>query len=250
MRAAQLAGLETIRADVRELDDQTAFLIAFSENLQRDDLNPLEEAQALQLLKDKFGYNQAEIGAKLGKSQPWISGRLALLKLTETIQEKIITRVINPSMAREISRIGDKELQMQLASKAELGNLTVREIEGLKTFPIQSKYRIIYANPPWRNWTLQEICDLPVKRIVEKDATLFLWTNPEYLPSTFEVIHAWSFNHKTSFVWVKIAGEETDYVREKAELLLIAGRGRAHPDVLKIIRQRSIRRRKHPQNKA
>lgn len=135
-RACQLAGLEAIRADVRELDDEAAFLIAFTENLQRDDLNAMEEAQALQALKDKFDFSQADIGAKIGKSQPWISGRLALLKLPEPVQEKVITRVITPSAARELSRIENAEIQADLADKAASGNLTVRELEAVKSAPV------------------------------------------------------------------------------------------------------------------
>ena len=132
-RACQLAGMQEIPAEVRELDDETAFLIALSENLQRDNLNPMEEAQALYALKDKFNYSQAEIGSKIGKSQPWISGRLALLKLPAPVQEKVITRVISPSAARELSRIESPELQASLAKKAADGNLTIRELEAVKS---------------------------------------------------------------------------------------------------------------------
>lgn len=148
-RACQLAGLETIRADVRDLDDETAFLIAFTENLQRDDLNAMEEAQALQALKDKFGYSQAEVGARIGKSQPWISGRLALLKLPDEVQDQVITRVISPSAARELSRIDDPEIQANLADKAAKGNLTVRELESV---PKETT-----TEPDWENWSLSEI---------------------------------------------------------------------------------------------
>jgi ParB family chromosome partitioning protein len=134
-RACKLAGIETIRAEIRELDDETAFIIGFAENLQRDDLNPIEEAQAIKTMIDLFNYSQAEVAAKLGKSQPWISGRLALLKLPDPVQEKVITRVISASTARELSRIEKPEIQAELVKKAENGNLTVRELEAIKSNP-------------------------------------------------------------------------------------------------------------------
>ena len=131
-RASQIAGMETIRAEIRDLTDEQAFLIAFTENLQRDDLNPIEEAQALRALMDYFGYSQKDVAAKIGKSQPWISGRLSLLKLPDPIQDQVITRVISASTARELSRIEKPELQSNLAEKAASGNLTVRELEAVK----------------------------------------------------------------------------------------------------------------------
>lgn len=128
-RACQLAGLETIRAEVRELDDETAFLIAFTENLQRDDLSPIEEAEALKTLRDRFGYSQAEIGAKIGKSQQYIAGRLALLRLAEPVQEMITTRVVNPSMGVRLAAVDDGKFQTVMAKQAAQENLTVKDLE-------------------------------------------------------------------------------------------------------------------------
>ena len=123
-RACQLAGLESIRADVRDLDDETAFLIAFTENLQRDDLNPMEEAEAMQALMDRFAFSQAEVGRRIGKSQQYIAGRLALLRLPEPVREMVTTRVVNPSLGRTLAGIPDERWQVKMAKQAGRGELT------------------------------------------------------------------------------------------------------------------------------
>lgn len=127
-RACQLAGLTAIRAEVRELDDKTAFLLAFTENLQRDDLDPIEEARALATMLDKLGYTQSQAAKAIGKSQQYIAGRLTLLKLAEPVQELITTRVVNPSVGRELASIPDERWQLTQAKKAARGELTVKEL--------------------------------------------------------------------------------------------------------------------------
>src|SRR3990170_1228164 len=113
------------------------------------------------------------------------------------------------------------------------------------------KYRVIYADPPWQYgntmpdyygvqdnhytlMSLEEICTLPVKDIVEDDAVLFLWVTSPILEESFEVIKAWGFEYKTSFVWDKIKHVMGHYNSVRHELLLVCTRGSCQPDVHKL----------------
>ncbi len=88
-RAAQMAGLDAIPAAVRNITDQMAAAMSLVENIQREDLNPLEEAEAAKRLMSEFGFNQKELSKTLGKSTRWVSERFSLLKLPEKIKYQV-----------------------------------------------------------------------------------------------------------------------------------------------------------------
>lgn len=116
------------------------------------------------------------------------------------------------------------------------------------------KYRIVYADPPWKygndgvingdnyghvarhypSMTIQELCDLPVKDLVERDAVLFLWVTSPLLAECFAVIRAWGFEYKTSFVWDKVGHNFGHYNSVRHEFLLICTRGSCTPDNLQL----------------
>lgn len=114
------------------------------------------------------------------------------------------------------------------------------------------KYNIIYADPPWsygdkqntkllggatKHYSLmsiKELCELPVKDISEKNAVLFLWVTSPLLAECFEVIKAWGFKYKTSFVWDKVKHNMGHYNSVRHELLLICTKGRYTPQVKKL----------------
>jgi ParB family chromosome partitioning protein len=127
-RAAQRAGLHTIPAVVRELNELEVLEIAIVENVQRMDLNPIEEAQGFQALIDRFGRTQQEIADSVGKSRPHIANMLRLLALPEDLQEMVRDGRLSSGHARAILTAPDPR---GLAQRAISEGLNVREIERL-----------------------------------------------------------------------------------------------------------------------
>lgn len=130
-RAAKLAGLKEVPVVIREYDKQQAMEIALIENVQREDLNPIEEARAYQRLMQEFELKQEEIAARVAKNRVTITNSMRLLKLDERVQDMLIQNQISGGHARALLGIDDKELQFQLAGKIAAENLSVREVEKL-----------------------------------------------------------------------------------------------------------------------
>lgn len=127
-RAAQRAGLHAIPAIIRELDEVEVLEIAIIENVQRTDLNPIEEAQGFQALIDRFGRTQLEIAESVGKSRPHIANMLRLLALPDDLQEMVRDGRLSAGHARAILTAPDPRL---LAQRVLSEGLNVREIERL-----------------------------------------------------------------------------------------------------------------------
>ncbi|MBL8535874.1 MAG: ParB/RepB/Spo0J family partition protein [Hyphomonadaceae bacterium] len=127
-RAAQRAGLHAIPAVVRELDEVEVLEIAIVENVQRTDLNPIEEAQGFQALIDRFGRTQQEIAEAVGKSRPHIANMLRLLSLPEDLRDMVRDGRLSAGHARAILTAPDPRA---LALRALSEGLNVREIERL-----------------------------------------------------------------------------------------------------------------------
>ncbi|MGD9982209.1 MAG: ParB/RepB/Spo0J family partition protein [Hyphomonadaceae bacterium] len=127
-RAAQRAGLHTIPAVVRDLNEVEVLEIAIVENVQRTDLNPLEEAQGFQALIDRFGRTQQEIADAVGKSRPHIANMLRLLALPDDLQEMVRDGRLSAGHARAILTAPDPRT---LAQRAISEGLNVREVERL-----------------------------------------------------------------------------------------------------------------------
>ncbi|MBU6371837.1 MAG: ParB/RepB/Spo0J family partition protein [Alphaproteobacteria bacterium] len=125
-RAAQRAGLHTVPALVRELEEAQVLEIAIIENVQRTDLNPLEEAQGYQALIDRFGHTQQDIADQVGKSRPHIANTLRLLALPGEIQDMVRDGRLSAGHARAILTAPDP---LGLARLAIANALSVREIE-------------------------------------------------------------------------------------------------------------------------
>ena len=128
-RAAKLAGLKEVPVIIREYTRQQTMEIALIENVQREDLNPIEEAKAYQRLIQEFELKQEEIAARVGKSRVTITNSMRLLKLDERVQEMLIQNQITGGHARALLTVEDGELQYKLAGKIIAENLSVREIE-------------------------------------------------------------------------------------------------------------------------
>lgn len=130
-RAAKLAGLKEVPVLIREYTDQQSMEIALIENVQREDLNPIEEAKAYQRLMQEFNLKQEEIASRVAKNRVTITNSMRLLKLDERIQEMLIQNQITGGHARALLAVEDSELQYQLAGRIVAENLSVREVEKL-----------------------------------------------------------------------------------------------------------------------
>ncbi|RQD73901.1 MAG: ParB/RepB/Spo0J family partition protein [Candidatus Syntrophonatronum acetioxidans] len=131
MRAAQLARLEKIPAVIRDFNDNEMLEISLIENIQRENLSPLEEAEAYKRLMDEFGFNQGKIAERLGKSRPVIANTLRLLNLEEKVKDYLKEGKISAGHARALVSIEDMDLQREVADEILKKNLTVRKVEGV-----------------------------------------------------------------------------------------------------------------------
>jgi ParB family chromosome partitioning protein len=129
-RAAQLAGLEEIPAIVREVPDEAALAMSLIENIQREDLNPMEEAAGLQRLADEFRLTHEQIADAVGRSRSATTNLLRLLRLTKPVQEMVMEGVLEMGHARALLGV-DGARQVELANRIAALGLSVREAESL-----------------------------------------------------------------------------------------------------------------------
>jgi ParB family transcriptional regulator, chromosome partitioning protein len=128
-RAAKLAGLDSVPAVVRELEDKEVLELALTENILRNDLGPLEAARAYKVLQDRFGESQEEIGARLGINRVTVTNSLRLLKLPAKIQQMIEQQELTAGHARALLSVQDEGEQLRLAERIASRGLSVREAE-------------------------------------------------------------------------------------------------------------------------
>lgn len=132
-KASKAAGKETIPAIVREVSDEQMMEIAVMENLQREDLSPLEEAEAYNTLMMKLDLTQAEVSKRLGKSRPYIANYLRLLGLPQQIKEMLDQKELSMGQARALLAIRNRQKLIEFAKKAVKESLTVRQLEKMIT---------------------------------------------------------------------------------------------------------------------
>jgi ParB family chromosome partitioning protein len=130
-RASRMAGLETIKCIVRRMDDYESMAIALIENLQREDLNPIEEARALGQIKDHFQITQEELADKIGKSRPAVTNSLRLLRLPEKVQNLLETNALSAGHARALLGLDDPQTIARVAEIVMAKGLNVRATEEL-----------------------------------------------------------------------------------------------------------------------
>lgn len=130
-RASQLAGLDAIPAIVREVDDEQAAAIALIENLQREDLNPLEEAEGLRRLIEEFDLTHQEAGQAVGKSRAAVSNLIRLLDLASEVQQKLASGDLDMGHARALLALPGSLKQLEAANTVVSKDLSVRQTEAL-----------------------------------------------------------------------------------------------------------------------
>ena len=138
-RAARMAGLNEVPVIVREMDEQEVLEVALIENLQREDLNPIEEAAAIRALMDEHDLTQEDVASRLGKSRPAIANTLRLLALPEKVQGLLLDGALQAGHARVLASIPDEELIIVTAQKAANEGWSVRETEKRVNELLESK---------------------------------------------------------------------------------------------------------------
>jgi ParB family chromosome partitioning protein len=128
-RAARKAGLKEVPAIIRDLSPEENALFAIIENMQREDLNPIEEANAFKNVMESFGFTQEAVAKSVGKSRPYVANTLRLLKLSPKIQEYISQGSLSSGHANALGAVKDKELKETLAAQIVRDGLSVREAE-------------------------------------------------------------------------------------------------------------------------
>lgn len=128
-RAAQIAGLHEVPVILKEMPNQTALELAIIENIQREDLNPIEEAEAYQRLADEFSLTQQQIAEKVGKERATVANSLRLLSLPSQVREMVVKGEISQGHAKVLLSLSDATKQVELARKVVSEKLSVRQLE-------------------------------------------------------------------------------------------------------------------------
>lgn len=131
VKAAKQAGLKEIPAIIKDLDDKQVASIALIENLQRENLNPLEEAKSYKEILTLTGMTEKELGIKIGKSQGTIANKMRLLNLPSNVQEAIMQKQISEKHARSLMKVSSQEKQTEYLNKTIQNKLTVKELDNL-----------------------------------------------------------------------------------------------------------------------
>ena len=130
-RASRQAGLRTVPCILRNFDDRQNAIVAIIENMQREDLDPIEEALGLKSMTEKYGFTQEQVSESLGRSRTYIANSIRLLKLPEEIQQYVSSGQMSAAHGRTIINIPDKAKQKEIADKIIRNDLSVRATERL-----------------------------------------------------------------------------------------------------------------------
>lgn len=194
VKASLLAGLTTIPAIIRDFDDQDMMEIALLENLQREDLNPLEEAEAYKKLLDTLELTQEELAKRLGKSRSHLTNMLGLLSLPESAKELVINGKLSMSHARILSKIEDNNKVMELSKKIINNDLNVRDLEKLTNSEEFTKRNTLKKrnNKVSEYEYVEEILKekLDTKVNISKNKIVISFTNVNDLNRILEIINA------------------------------------------------------------
>lgn len=129
LRAAKMAGLKTVPAIQVEFTEEQMMEIAILENVQREDLNPIEEAAAYESLIQKLGYTQEKLAERVGKSREYCANIMRLLKLPENVQSMVVNKELTMSHVRPLLSLNDEEEIFDVAEKIKKNKMSVREVE-------------------------------------------------------------------------------------------------------------------------
>lgn len=142
-RASRMAGLTQVPVVVREMTDMEAMELALIENLQREDLNPIEEAEGYKLLMDTYSFTQEQAAEKVGKSRPAVANAMRLLVLPQEVLDMVKQGIISSGHARTLIPLSDDSLIIKLAEEISQKELSVRETERIVKTLLKPKSEIV-----------------------------------------------------------------------------------------------------------
>ncbi len=179
-RAAGLVGLKTVPVVVREFSDQQMMEIALLENLQRENLNGIEEARAYELMLSKLSITQADLSKRVGKSRTHITNTLGILRLPEDVQQVVVDGKISTAHARILSKFDDEKEIRKIMKNIVDGGLSVREVEKIrssKTKPNKSEEKDVHTRD-----VENQLCEkLNTKVTIEKSKVVVSFSSTEEL---------------------------------------------------------------------
>ena len=142
-RASRMAGLSQVPVVVKEMTDEEAMELALIENLQREDLNPIEEAEGFKLLMDTYSFTQEQAAERVGKSRPAVANALRLLSLPEAVLDMVKQGIISSGHARTLIPLTDEKLIIKLAEEISQKGLSVRETERIVKTLLKPKNELV-----------------------------------------------------------------------------------------------------------
>ena len=150
-RASRMAGLQEVPVVIREMDEEQAMEIALIENLQREDLNAIEEATGYKQLRERYGMTQEQVAKRVGKSRPAIANVLRLLNLPQKVMDMVGEGEVSPGHARALLAFDDQDRIVEIAQKVKTGKYSVRDIERMAKNQDEKKEKAAKApeEPAW-----------------------------------------------------------------------------------------------------
>jgi len=192
VKASKLAGLEEIPAIIRDFTDSEMMEIALLENLQRENLNAIEEATAYKKLQENLALTQEELATRLGKSRSHITNMIGLLKLPQEVQNEISNKVITMGHARVLSKLEDKSQIITLSQKIKEEGLSVRDLEKL-TSSTEKYTRVHQIKTKVKNeytYLEEELCEkLGTKVKIKNNKIEINFVNGNDLNRLLEIMH-------------------------------------------------------------
>jgi len=191
VRAAKEAGLKTVPAIISELTDSQMMQIALLENLQRENLNAIEEAKAYETLIANLKVTQEQLAKKLGKSRSHITNMLGLLTLPSVAQQLVIKGDLSMGHARVLSKLSDKEKLLNLADRVIKEGITVRQLEALANAEerkVKIAKKLVVANPTYQNLETILVEKLDTKVSIKNKKMVISFANDKDLERILEIL--------------------------------------------------------------
>lgn len=194
-RASKLAGLSSIPCIVKDLSNEQIYKLSLIENIQREDLNPIDEAEAYQRLIEKFKYTQEQLADGLGKSRSSIANSLRLNKLSEAVKQSIRDSKISLGHAKVLAGLSSKELQEKLCRRIINENLSVRELEAIiKQKPVIKKSYKGFSDPELMAFERSLKSKLGLKAAIkgnmQKGRIILTYSNTDELNTIYNIFNS------------------------------------------------------------
>jgi ParB family transcriptional regulator, chromosome partitioning protein len=187
-RAAQLAGLVEVPVVIKEVDDKTALTLALIENLQRQDLNAIEEAEGIQRLIAEFKFTHEQAAEAVGKSRSAVSNLLRLLELAQTVQDRVVAGTLEMGHARALASL-PKDKQVMLAEKIAINAMSVRATEALVKDELDAKSATSGAANKTKKSSKEQRVD-PADAVRDSDLDRLETDLADALGTYVEIVHA------------------------------------------------------------